>query len=307
MRFYWIDSYSDYDTAFGEAVLKVFRGFYEPLARECGVDFSFLDATEIQVRSGARTELMHAGRNILDGDCCAVVQYSNISPKIEKHLESIYRIVRSENKLFNASGAVDFVDRDKMFGLSLANSLGIPTIPALLLSRKKNYKAYVGEAALFLGEPPYIVKPKEMLSGLGIIKADSGAQFASLLDIVMTSSKDFIAQKFIPAPSDYRVYVVDGAAKYCLLRTPPKGDFLANISLGGTALAADIPEELAGYARAIYQKVKAPFLCVDFLKSDGKYYFNEIETAGGFHPLPEPVNKQVGKDFFDVAKKYFGH
>lgn len=305
MKFYWIDSYLNYDTSFVGSVLNVFRDFYAPIARSRGIDFSFIEATEIDVRVGRRVELVYRGRNILDGKFCAIVQYSNISSKIEKHIETIYRTMRLEDRLFNSSPEIDFVDRDKMFALNLASSLGIPTIPAMLISKKKNYKSFLEEIAGFLGKPPYILKPKEMLSGLGIMKIDSVPQLNSALDIVMTSSKDFIVQKFIQAPSDYRVYIIDGKPKYCLLRIPPKGDFLANISQGGIAKEATIPKKLSRHLAAVYSKTRAPFLCVDFLRSGDKYWFNEIETAGGFHPLPKPTRELVGKDFFDVAKKYF--
>ena len=210
MDFYWIDSYINYDKSFVNSVLNVFINFYKPIAKDNNIDFSFIEATDIDIRVSKETELIYKNKNLLENKFCAVVQYSNISSKIEKHIETIYRIIKFKNKLFNNSNKIDFVDRDKMFGLNLATSFNIPIIPTVLISQKNNYKSYIKEIREFIGEPPYILKPKEMLSGLGIIKIESINHLNSILDIIMTSTKDFIIQKFMQNLSDYRIYVIDG-------------------------------------------------------------------------------------------------
>lgn len=308
MKFYWIDCHKYYEKKFIEKVHRIFTEIYEPLASSQHIDFSFVEALDIDIviDNNNGTRLLYKNRDLLKDPGCAIVQYSNINPQAEKHVESIYRVYRAKNKLFNNSPNHEFVDRDKLLGMSIANSLELITLPTISISNRDDYWSFIDMAKKHLGEPPYILKPKELLSGLGIVRVESLQHFQGLLDIIVNSSHDYILQKFLKNAEDYRVYVFDGVPSYCLLRKTSNADsYLANVSHGGTSLSIPVPNEIKDNVFKIYNKIKANYLCVDFLKHEGKFYFNEIELSGGFASLKGDDLKGIGKMFFGCAKKHF--
>ncbi len=107
---------------------------------------------------------------------------------------------------------------------------------------------------------PVVVKTSDSKKGRGVYLAKD---FDAVCDFVKEQNlRDpnigFILREFIPNDGDFRVNVIDGRAIGTLKRTPQKGEFRANASLGGTmtnasdaerAIVDDVAVKIAGLGK----------------------------------------------------------
>ena len=300
MKFYWIDALSEYEQTITAGVLKVFDTVYRPYAAKNGFEFEYLDAAKIIPVSAGRDMLLYEGRNVLDDEASVFISYANANPQMEKILESITRMAYASKTwtIANRAGKGIFIDKDKLTGISIARQCGVPTIPTVLIPSGKSSRALAGDIESVLGHYPYIVKPKEMLAGIGIVKVESTESFKSLLDIIGQSSKDYIAQVFIKDICDYRVYTDRGRVIACLQRQPMPGNYLASISRTGKGSSVAAPDPIARLSEKIARELDCDYLCVDWLSSGDKFWFSEIESGGGFSALPPEEKSKVARAFF---------
>ncbi|MEK7721056.1 MAG: hypothetical protein AAB359_01555 [Elusimicrobiota bacterium] len=300
MKFYWIDALNEYEYSVTEGVIKVFEAVYEPYAKKNGFEFEYLDAAKILPVSSSSDMLLYDGRDVLKNKASVFISYTNASSQVEKILESITRMA-NESKTWviaNRTGKGIFLDKDKLAGISMARRLGVPVLPTVLIPSNKRSRMLVGDIESVLGPYPYILKPKEMLAGIGILKIDSAESFRSALDIVGQSSRDYIAQAFLKDAEDYRVYTEKGKIIACLRRQPVQGSYIASISRTGKGTSITPPDAIVRLTEKIASKLLSDYLCVDWLVSGDEFRFSEIESGGGFSALPEPEKSRVARAFF---------
>ncbi len=305
MKFYWIDALNEYENTITNGVLRVFETIYKPYARENGFEFEYIDAAGIVPASSGKNMILYEGKDILQNQASVFISYANAQPQLEKILESVTRIAYQSNTwtIANRTGKGIFLDKDKFAGISMARELGVPVLPTVIIPSNKKSRTLIKDIEAVLGAYPYIVKPKEMLAGIGIIKIDSAESFKSILDIVGQSAKDYIAQPFIGDARDYRVYTDCGKVIACLQRQPADGEYLASISRSGKGAGVTAPENIAALTETIAGAFGGDYLCVDWLAAGDKFWFSEIESGGGFSALPEPERGRVAKAFFNSNRK----
>ena len=85
---------------------------------------------------------------------------------------------------------------------------------------------------------PVVIKPLHQKAGSGILRTDTrDKNLPSMLDIATDSGKKTVLiQRYIPqnAFGDKRILVLNGQPIGSFLRRPPKKDFRANLSVGGS-------------------------------------------------------------------------
>ncbi|MEK8173018.1 hypothetical protein NKH77_40465 [Streptomyces sp. M19] len=122
-----------------------------------------------------------------------------------------------------------------------------------------------------------------------MLKVDTERQLSTALDIVAQATGGFIVQPFLPHTGDMRVYLADGEVIASLTRRPRPGDYLANISQGGSAEATDDHLKVADLCHRIADSLGAEYLCVDWLMTPEGPVLGEWSTASaGFTALPSP-------------------
>ena len=183
--------------------------------------------------------------------------------------------------------------RDKAFVKTIAQSVGIPTLPFLSIFRDEGTDYAVRRAETSFKYPMFI-KPARLGSSVGVMAAESRRELISALSGVFTLSAKAIVE---PCLTDKRELECGYfAAKGKELFTNPgeilcsglydyEGKYINNRV--GLAVRADVSksviEDIREYSRRLVRILGVRDLSrIDFFLSGEKIYFNEINTMPGF-------------------------
>ncbi|SEF09410.1 RimK family alpha-L-glutamate ligase [Streptomyces sp. Ag109_O5-10] len=138
---------------------------------------------------------------------------------------------------------------------------------------------------------PVVVKPASWGGGNGVFVASTVGELDAVLTWAAATELTVLIQPWLGRDVvDYRVYCLDGEPHRVLTREL-RGDALAgNTAQGGSAAWNAIPDALLAPARAVARDIGLPYLCVDFLRADGRWWFSEIEVDGSAARDPD-LNK----------------
>ncbi|WP_370121721.1 RimK family alpha-L-glutamate ligase [Streptacidiphilus sp. MAP12-33] len=302
----WI--YQDDDLEFDEVLRfeKSLSERYLPLARRIGFDFRLLRAGEITVSCLDGPVMRYRGEDLLATRQCYIAEDISMAPQGLQHMRAIYRTIEaSDSVLLNRSiSGPDYLERDKLALLQYAAGLGVPTIGTLAVPAGKYARQVIPEVQREFGSGPYIIKPRELGMGVGVLKVESDQQLTSAIDIVSTTGTGYIVQPFLPHRADMRVFIVDGRVVTSLSRKPRPGGYLASISQGGSLEVNDDHLQVEEMCHRIGRNLDAQFLCVDWLMTDSGPVLNEWSTASaGFTLLPEPQLTVLSDAFFGWIKR----
>ncbi|MGY5045109.1 ATP-grasp domain-containing protein [Streptomyces sp. 900105755] len=137
---------------------------------------------------------------------------------------------------------------------------------------------------------PVVVKPASWGGGNGVFVASTIGELDAVLTWAAATELTVVIQPWLGRDVvDYRVHCLDGEPHSVLTRAL-RGDALAgNLAQGGTAEWTGMPDAVIAPARAVAREIGLPYLCVDFLRAGGRWWFSEIEVDGG--PPDPDVNK----------------
>jgi hypothetical protein len=187
-----------------------------------------------------------------------------------------------------------------------AAQLGIPAPATIAIPGGRHGQAVVPLAVRQLGTGPYIIKPRQMAMGTGVLKADTPEQLAAAVDLAAWSDTGHIIQAFHACHGDIRAHYADGQVIAAMLRVPAPCRYRANVSQGGTPAACTCPEEIAAMTCRIAASLKASQLTVDWMITDRGPMLGEWSAGvGGFADLPEPERGKVGDAHFGWARRRY--
>ncbi|WP_240678486.1 ATP-grasp domain-containing protein [Streptomyces griseoviridis] len=281
---------------------------YLPLAQKAGFDFRILQAGEIITSCLGGPVLRYRGEDLLSTRQCYIAEDLSRRPQGLQHMRAIYRtIYSSDSVLLNRSiSGPDYLERDKLALLQHAAGLGVPTLKTISVPAEKYARRVIPEVRCYLGNGPYIVKPRELGMGVGVLKIETDQQLETAIDIVSTTGTGYIVQPFLPHSADMRVFVVDGRVVTSLSRKPRPGGYLASISQGGSLEVNDDHLQVEEWCNTVAESLNAEFLCIDWLMTDSGPILNEWSTASaGFTVLPEPQLTLLADAFFGWIKRKF--
>ncbi len=132
---------------------------------------------------------------------------------------------------------------------------------------------------------PVIVKPSSWGAGHSVFVADTLDDLDTVLSWAAAAELTVVVQPWLGRnAADCRVYCVDGEPYRALVRRPVGDAVAGNPGQGGVAQLTDVPEALVCPARTVARDIGLPYVCVDFLGTDGRWWFSEIEIDGGTNP-----------------------
>lgn len=97
------------------------------------------------------------------------------------------------------------------------------------------------------GHSEIILKPLDLYSGIGVEKVSIANSLAKFDQKVKDFAGAIVAQPFIKevvTAGEYRSVYMDGKELGTILKTPPEGDYLANIAQGASFEAVSLPASL---------------------------------------------------------------
>lgn len=187
----------------------------------------------------------------------------------------------------------------KIYQTTLVASHGFLT-PKTVLDVSDSYDTL----AQALGTP-FIAKADVSAQGKDVHMVRSEEDFAAL--VPLRKEKNFFYQACIPHDFDYRVHVIDGKTVYPYRRTPPEGDFRANVSRGGSMQPIDDTsiEEASRLGEQVAALFAYDVCAIDFLpsKEDGKLYFTEINENPGWLGVTEVLGGDPSEAVVDLLEK----
>ncbi len=182
---------------------------------------------------------------------------------------------------------------DKMYAKRIAGSLGIPTLCDVTFSKKTDVETALEVCKAELGFPMFI-KPRRLGSSVGAYPVLNEDGFRRCFPLSMKAGDNLvIAERMLTDKRELECALceIDGER----IITPP-GEILVDgfygydEKYGGrtrTEARADIPREIGETVRDYSERIADALLLrhlarIDFFLSDGKIYFNEVNTFPGF-------------------------
>jgi ribosomal protein S6--L-glutamate ligase len=188
----------------------------------------------------------------------------------------------------------DHID-SKSFEIYNLSSNNIPIIPSLISRDKNTIADFINQYT-----NPFITKPVNGRKGREILQHSS---LESTMDAVNKSETPLIIQPMILNNGDYRVWILKGRVIGVIKRSPSaEGEFRSNISLGGTAQVAILPDNVLDMAVKSAQILDLDMAGVDIIKDTitQKYYIMEVNAAPQFTGFMATT----GINLFEVITKY---
>jgi len=188
----------------------------------------------------------------------------------------------------------DHID-SKSFEIYSLSSNNIPIIPSLISKDRNTISDFINQYT-----NPFITKPVNGRKGREILQHSS---LESILDAVNKSEIPLITQPMIPNNGDYRVWILKGKVIGVIKRSPnAEGEFRSNISLGGTAQVASLPDDVLDMAVKSAQILDLDMAGVDIIQDTitQKYYVMEVNAAPQFTGFMATT----GINLFEIITKY---
>lgn len=183
----------------------------------------------------------------------------------------------------------------KTFEIYNLASHNIPIIPSLMSNNYDTVKNFIDETNF-----PILTKPINGKQGREILQHES---IDSILDAVQKSEIPLIIQPMIPNDGDYRVWILKGQVIGVIKRIPStEGEFRSNISIGGTAQVASLPDDVLDMAINSAQILDLDMAGVDIIQdiNTKKYYIMEVNAAPQF----KGFMATTGINLFEVITKH---
>lgn len=204
-------------------------------------------------------------------------------------------------RVINSAAAVEAV-ADKLHTQQLLAEALIP-IPRNVLGK---FPVNVDLIERELGFP-VVIKTLKGTRGSGVLLCETRERFQDLASLIDCSNpaSDFIFQQYIKRSHgrDVRVIVVFGEVVAAMERRSNDGGFKSNISLGGTPLPFDPPEEMKQLAISVARALNLDIAGIDILFDENGYRICEANSSPGFQgleaacgiDLPEIIYKAIEK------------
>ncbi|MEU8640861.1 RimK family alpha-L-glutamate ligase [Streptomyces sp. NPDC102256] len=215
---------------------------------------------------------------------------------IGRHVQAITRTIRAAGRVLLNDGIRDAesLGSDKLAMCHTAAALGIPVPPTVAVPFGRYARRVLPVVGRELGTGPYVVKPRAMAMGFGVLKAEGPEQLTAAVDLVTPAALGAVVQPFQENDGDVRVYVHRGKAVAVMLRRPKEGSYLANVSEGGSGASFEGDDRVRSLSERLAAGVDADYLCVDWLLTREGPVFNEWMTvSAAYEDLPEPDRSRV--------------
>ncbi|MFD8673970.1 RimK family alpha-L-glutamate ligase [Streptomyces seoulensis] len=306
----WIYQSDDIDPAAVAGFEQSITKRYAAVSESRGFKFRAVNASELVPLCLGKPVLRYQGQDLLSQKQCFIVEDTSPDSQSHQALQAIYRtIAMSDSVLLNRSfDGPDYLERDKLGILQYAAKLGIPTAATISVPHGAYARRAIREVREAIGDGPYILKPREMSSGTGVLRIDSDQQLSSAIDIAAQTGAAYIIQPFIPHHADMRVFMADGEVVSSLSRRPKHNGYLASVSQGGSIEVNEDHLQVIDACRKIAASLHAEWICIDWLMTESGPLLNEWCTAyGGFTMMPEPELSQVADAFFGWIERKSGN
>jgi RimK family alpha-L-glutamate ligase len=207
-------------------------------------------------------------------------------------VDSLHRLEERGVRVMNSPRAIERTV-DKLWTSCLLEQCGVPTPDTVVCESPEEAMAAFRD----LGD--VIVKPLFGSMGLGMVRVADEEMAYRVFRTVETIRGVYYLQRTIDHEGrDYRVFVVGGRVLGAIERRAD--GWRTNISRGGAAVAARLPDQWAALAIRAAAAVGAEYAGVDLLPArDGTVYVLEVNGIPGWQGLQEATGIDVAGALVD--------
>ena len=206
-------------------------------------------------------------------------------------------------KLVNGSRAIE-ICRHKFYTLQVLANSGLPVLDTYMVNSLPGY----ADALRRLQGPPVVVKLVSSRQGSGVFLVEEAGHDPLLggarLSSVMQERQGVLVQRFLPPGKrrDIRVFVLGEAGVWAMEITPAKGEFRANVHLGGTGKVLPAQGNMIELAQRARKAVGLDIAGVDLMQdADGAWWLGEVNFAPGFRGLEEASGEDLATHMLEFA------
>lgn len=185
--------------------------------------------------------------------------------------------------------------RNKVITAQILNRAGIPT-PRTVYTAQNDYTLIADR----FGGRPFVMKYVEGSGGKNVFLIKNGKDFAAAF--AMTHGY-FLCQEFVENSygKDIRVYVLGDKVLGCVLRKS-RGGFRANFSLGGSAEAFELTDEIEQISIKAAQALNLQFCGIDLLFGSNGLTVCEMNGNAGFRTITQVSDVDIAQELFDYVE-----
>lgn len=300
MDIVWITHPDNYDPLFNEQ-LRSQGGNRVSLFAERGFDVRFVRSFDVVAAWLDGPHLWCGDDDLLRERRGFMISGWTWDAAAAQHLRAISRTIRASDSVLLNDGIGDpeGLGADKLAMYHFAGALGVPVLPTVAIPFGRYARRALPIVRRDLPDGGYLVKPREMAMGFGVLRTDGIAALTATIDLLTPSGLGCIVQPYYDNAGDLRVYTHRGQVLAAMLRRPAPGSYLANVSQGGSTAAGTIPPDVRSMSERLARALGADYLCIDWLLADNGPIFNEWMTISAlFEDLPEPERTMVADAFF---------
>ncbi|MEX0172103.1 ATP-grasp domain-containing protein [Streptomyces sp. LMG1-1-1.1] len=291
----WITTPDNYDPSVQERLQREGSERVDML-RAAGFDVRIAHSCDIVPAWNGRPRLLWRKEDLLAEYAGFLVTSWSWDPAVTRHLEAITRTIRASDCVLLTDGTLDpeVLGLDKLAMYHHAAVLGAPVLPTVSVPFGRYARRALDAVGTELPAGPYVVKPRSMAMGFGVLKADTAQHLSSAIDLLTPGGLGCLIQPHVPNDGDVRVYVHERKVIAALLREPTGEAYLANVSQGGSGSGYEPPAEVVELSERLARSLESDYLCVDWLVTDGGHVFNEWMTvSAAYEDLPDLDRQRV--------------
>ncbi len=222
-------------------------------------------------------------------------------------------------------GAIGRIDQDALLAglrvLEVLARVGVPTINGPAAVRNGRDKALAALALSEHGVPqpesrimsaltvdhlrhvsyPVVVKP--LIGGKGALVSKAAGP-RELLRLLKENGSPMLVQSFVSgAKRELRLVILDGSVLAAVAKTPPPGEWRANLSLGARAMPVKAEIETADAAVRAARAVGADFAAVDILETAEGPLVIDVNVCPGFQHVEAATGADIAGSVMDSMRR----
>lgn len=203
-------------------------------------------------------------------------------------------------KSLNSWSAIEKCHRKDLAYATFAK-LGIP-IPSTWMFHLEKEPSFLKNLGKKNSSEDFIFKTLQGSQGKGVARIEGKIGATAWTDFLRTNRGDFLFQDFVKG-EDIRSLWLFGKHLGCIQRSPAKGEFRANLHLGGSAKKTKLLEEEKHFCEMILKHFQVDFAGIDWIRTPKGPVFLEINAFPGFTGLARVLATHPADSIIEQLKR----
>lgn len=269
-------------------------------AEERGHKIEFMNISQCYMNiSSSNPGVYYRGGDLLD-DVDAVIP--RIKPSMTFYGCAVTRQFQSMGTFCLNDSVSISRSRDKLRSLQILANHGIP----MPTSGFANSPIETDDIIKVVGGAPLVVKLLEGTQGRGVVLAETNKAAQTVINAFKSLRANILVQEFIKEAQgkDIRCFVIDGKVVGSIQRQAAKGEFRANLHLGGQASAIKISAEERKIAINAAKAMGLKVAGVDIIRSNSGPKVLEINSSPGLEGAESVTGKDIAGLMIESIEKH---